>query len=514
MREKVLETVVVGFLAGVFVRSYVPAGFPVAVLLLLAAVIVVLVGLFFSSRWHPALLIIPLILAAFSGGIARYALSEPGPSPLDAYSGKQVTLEGVVAAEPDVRDTETFLTIALRSLDTGGKKEPVSGKVRISVDAHAPYLYGDLLKFTGLLRAPQSFETSSGSVFDYPSYLAKDGIYYELYRPKVSVLGTGAGNPVVASLLSFKHAFLASFDRNIPEPESGLASALILGNKRAVGNELTSDYRRAGIAHIIVLSGYHLSLVSYWLTKAFSFLPGAPAAGIGALGVIAFTIMAGASATAVRAAIMALIALLATVTSRRYRADRALYLAAFLMVAENPKLLAFDPSFQLSFLAAVGLVYLSPYVRSKLARIRWIPERFGIKDVVAATIATQLFVLPRLVAMSGMLSFVSIVANVSILPLVPLTMLGCALAGVAGFVGSVAAVPFSLAAFLLLRYQIAAAQFFGGLPFAAVMITSFSAWALAASYAALAWFAYRVNRRAGPRVARAGELPAAHRGDG
>ena len=70
--------------------------------------------------------------------------------------------------------------------------------------------------------------------------------------------------------------------------------------------------------------------------------------------------MTGGSATVVRASIMSLIVILGKATGRMHNAALTLFIAAFLMLLHNPRILAFDPSFQLSFLATLGLVYLSP----------------------------------------------------------------------------------------------------------------------------------------------------------
>ena len=132
--------------------------------------------------------------------------------------------------------------------------------------------------------------------------------------------------------------------------------------------------------------------------------------------------MTGASATVVRAAIMALIAVSGKMFGRSYSAPRALLVAGFFMLIENPKILIFDPSFQLSMLATIAMIYAVPIVDRYLSRgalAKW--DKF--REILSATISTQIFVLPFLLYSMGNISVVSLFSNILILAFVPYTML-------------------------------------------------------------------------------------------
>jgi len=148
-----------------------------------------------------------------------------------------------------------------------------------------------------------------------------------MLSPKITLAQKGQGNPVMSQLIRAKSKFMDAVDVSIPEPESALLGGLVLGEKHSLGAEITDSFRRAGIVHTIVLSGYNLTIVARALMWLFSFLPALLSGFAGALGIVAFTLMTGASATAVRAAIMALIAILAKLVHRDYDIKRALFLA-------------------------------------------------------------------------------------------------------------------------------------------------------------------------------------------
>src|SRR3989344_3601164 len=493
MRRNVFEMIVSAFLIGVFLRSFFELSFYTILFLFFLACVFLAYG-FFSKQGRERRLffLIPLFFLCALLGAIRYELSEPHSSVLGQFIGETVILEGTISGEPDRRDTNTVLAVRVDVVQVNQQLLKTRELIRISAPIYPEFLYGDRIRVRGVVEKPENFETDSGRIFDYQSYLAKEGVYYQISRPVITFIEHGQGNPIASYLFQFKHALLASSARVIPDPEHGLLAGLLFGEKHSIGDDFSELFRKSGLVHIVVLSGFNLTIVAYALMYLFSFLPRTLSVGAGGLGILAFTIMTGASATAVRAALMAGIALLAKVTARAYRIKRALFLAALRMIFYNPKLLVFDPSFQLSFLATIGLVYFSPFVEKKIC---FVPERFGLREIVAATLSTQLFVLPLLINLSGTVSLIGIFANIAVLPMIPITMFFGALASFAGLLHTVLATPFGYAAYFLLHYEILAAEFFGNLPLAAVSVPSLPTWVIVLSYLALGAFIYRLYRK-------------------
>jgi competence protein ComEC len=150
-----------------------------------------------------------------------------------------------------------------------------------------------------------------------------------------------------------------------------------------------------------------------------------------------------------------------------------------LMLVHNPYLLVYDPGFQLSFLATMGLILLSPYLLEKCTRI---PTMFGIRNFFTATLATQIFVLPLLLYQMGTFSVVAILVNVLVLPMVPVAMLFTFLTGIVGFLSHTIGLGIGYIAYLSLGYIITVAEIFGALPFASFTIQVFPFWITILSY--------------------------------
>jgi competence protein ComEC len=166
------------------------------------------------------------------------------------------------------------------------------------------------------------------------------------------------------------------------------------------------------------------------------------------------------------------------------------------MVLYNPFTLAFDPSFQLSALATLGLVAFTPIFAAQLA---WIPTRFGLREIASSTLGTQTAVLPLLLYQTGNLSIVGLPANILALLPVPIAMFFSIIAAIGGMIFGSYAVPLAYPAYTLLWYIIHVAQFFASLPFAAVSIPAFSAWWMFGAYVLMfgSYYLYQSKRPAG-----------------
>jgi competence protein ComEC len=479
MGSKVLWSVVCGFLGGVLVRSLASLPWPYAAFFIILAALCAFLARS-DVRMRSALVLGAVACVSFGIGMARMDLAALRGDPQLAHVlGEEIAVEGVVIAEPDVRENSVRLTLAADTLAAGNVRTPVHTRLLAVASAHTPAAYGERVVATGRLDAPEPFDTGAGHVFNYPMYLGKDRILYELSFAEVEPLGGGRADPFTAFALGVKHYLLGGLYRAISEPEAGLAAGITLGDKRSVGEDLSDSFVRASLIHIVVLSGYNITVVINAASAVLSYLPRIFRFGAGGLVVAFFILMTGGAATAIRAGLMAYLAVYARLTGRTFIALRALGATAVLMVLWNPWTLVFDPSFQLSALATLGLVLFTPLYER---RLRIVPARFGLREIVASTIATQTAVLPLLLYQSGTLSLVALPANLLALIAVPLAMGLSVIAALAGLVLGPYAVFAGFPAYLALSYIIHVATAFAALPFAAVQLPAFSAWLLAAAY--------------------------------
>jgi len=279
--------------------------------------------------------------------------------------------------------------------------------------------------------------------------------------------------------------------RYIHEPKSGLLAGILFGEKSALDDKMERDFRTVGLMHIVVLSGYNVSLVIQVFSKTLRFLPLAIRSALSVLAIAAFAILVGAGPTVIRASIMAVFIVLAGFTHRRYHITRALFIAGICMVIWNPKILYFDISFQLSFLATYGLIVFAPYFEKKFS---FLPKSFAIRDSAIATISAQIIVMPLIIYSIGEFSLISPVVNVLVLFAVPMAMLFGFLTGVIGLISGALATVLSVVASYLLAYQLWIVSLFANIPFATIVFPKFHWLIMLFMYGLIAWWVINIQK--------------------
>lgn len=408
--------------------------------------------------YHSTRYLVEVISVLVLIGAATYSVFAPAPSTpeLDSAVDSKVVVEGVVVREPDVRERAVLLTV----------KSDV-GMVLVRADRFTAVAYGDRILATGKIELPQEFETDTGRTFNYPMYLRAHGISHTMSFAHIEIVSHNNGHPIVAPLLGIKNWFVRGIETALPEPESSLLSGLLLGEKRGLGESLTESFRRSGVIHIIVLSGYNVALViNFILAGAALFLSRRLAFTVAGVAALAFMIMTGASETAVRATLMALVVLVSKAFYRPAIGLRILLMVAAGMAVWNPFLVLFDLSYQLSILATLGLILFSEWF---IPYLTWTRSKTLI-EIISTTLATQIAVLPLLIYSVGQVSLIALVTNILVLVAVPWAMLFGFIAALLALLSPIISFPVSVVAYALLAYIINVSMFLGSLPFASIQI--------------------------------------------
>jgi competence protein ComEC len=473
-----LITITSGFASGVFLRSLFTFDWPPIVFALLLAALLGAAAFMKPRLAYTTGAAFCIFLAL---GMLRASLADTQlPSTFAKNLRHRVSYEGLVVSDPDVRDANQRVEIRVSNA--------TESTVMLAIAPHYPKVaVGDHVHVSGTLFLPEAFLTDGGRVFRYDKYLERDDVRFILNFSYLRVVAEAPWYSLSAMLARIKHSFIDGLTTTLPEPYASLAGGIVIGGKSGLGNDLKDAFIRSGLVQIIVLSGYNVMVVAEWIMAALALTKlkkrWSTIAGICAI--LIFVGIAGASATALRAMIMAIIALYARATGRTYAAGRALFFVIFLMLVWNPLYLVFDPGFGLSVAATAGLIWLAPLIEkiiSFMKNVFW-------KNAIATTLAAQIAVLPLLLYDTGNLSLVALPVNLLVLPIVPLAMGFSAFAGLAGMIfgsfiplfGIVLAFP----AYLATTYLIFIAQESARLPFAAFTLPLFPFWLVLAAYAAL-----------------------------
>ncbi len=477
MRDKIFYAICFGFIFGVLLRSLLFLDLYLTILFCFISIAVIVFFVYVSkNKWGT---ITGFFILAICFGVLRFHFIDSSFTNIyDSHVGQIVQLKGEIIDEPEIKENNQHLIIE-------------TGKVKISVSADfsEEYKYGDEILLFGKLEKPENFITDYGKEFDYVNYLRKDGILYVINFPTTKIVSHGNGNRIKSILFSVKEKFLEKIDSSIKEPESLFMGGLILGDKASFSQSLRQSFVNTGTIHIVALSGYNVTIVAEWIMKLFKFLPKNFAIGLGIFSIILFVIMTGANSTAIRAGIMAVLALVARATGRNYDVARALILAGIFMVFLNPLILVYDVSFQLSFIATIAVIFVAPKMEKYFT---WVTKKFELRDIVTVTCSAYVFVLPFILYKMGTLSIVALPANVLILPFIPFTMLLGFMTGFAGLFSLILAFPFGIISYVFLHYELLVINIFSNLPFASLSIPNSPLIIILVIYA---YFIYRLFSR-------------------
>lgn len=439
-----LLTLVIAWLFGLVAASFLTQ--PVWMWLLLAG------GgglLLFGLRTRQALRwpLVCLITLALAG--ARYQSAQPtfDETTLAHYNEiGTVTLEGVVWDEPDERDTRTNLRVQVETLTVLGEAPraasgvalvyaPSLSTARLAETGEPRWRYGDRVRIIGNLETPPEFES-----FSYRDYLARLGVYSQVRQAEVEFLAAEQGHWLYQPIFNFKAHALNTLEQLFPEPHAALLQGILLGVESRIPQTIKDQFSTTGTSHIVAISGFNIAILVGLFMTLFSRVAGPNRGALLTIAVIVFyTVLVGASASVVRAAIMGSLGVIGQRLGRSGAGLNLLALAAFGMTLVNP-LTLWDVGFQLSAAATLGLIVYGDALKVGLQT--WLEKRLApsqaarlanfASDLFLLTLAAQITTLPILAYTFRQVSIISLVANVLILPVQPAVMI---LGGVALLLG-------------------------------------------------------------------------------
>jgi len=458
----------------------------------------------FLRRYKKHLLLAGFCLLVLFGGCLRFQSSLPvvNEQHLQFYNDKgTVEIKGKVCNEPEARNTASILQLSASEIQIDGAKRGISGKALIRVPRYQEYHYGDILKVTGKLETPPQFDD-----FDYKGYLARQGIYSIINYPKIEKLDTAKGFKPLGWIYSLRNRLSQSLSLALPEPQASLAQGIFLGLRGNIPYSLQEAFSRTGTAHLLAISGLHLSIIIGIFLSAAIWLFGRRYSiyiWLAFLAIWLYALVTGMRPPVVRGAVMGSMFLLAEYLGRQRSASTALALAAAVMVGIEPQVL-WDASFQLSFLAMAGLILLSPYFQAWARRgVAVTIGREGTAaslcnfaaDSFAVTSAAVLATWPVIAHYFDVVSFVSLPATFFALLALPGIIITSALVGGTGLLAPFLAQILGWVAWLFLSYVILVVQAFDALPFSSAKLSSIHIWQIWIYYAFLAVIMAAINYR-------------------
>ena len=302
--------------------------------------------------------------------------------------------------------------------------------------AYPRLIAGDAVRWSGRFRPLTESE--------YDLWLASQGISALCQATDLTLVQHD--DSAAGALEGFRQASGDALQRVLPEPEGGLAAAILIGLRDRVDKEVAADFTTAGVSHIVAISGWNIAIVAATVAALLGGLFSRRRRAVVTMGaIVAYTLFAGASPSVVRAAVMAGVALLAVESGRGSRAMVGLAWAIAGMLVVEPDTVG-DAGFQLSAAATAGLVAWATPITKRLDDCApWLPG--PLRESLGVSLAAQAATLPIALLAFGRLALIAPAANLVAVPLVPPAMAAGAVAFVAGWMGTIGA-PFWLCGLL------------------------------------------------------------------
>jgi competence protein ComEC len=324
--------------------------------------------------------------------------------------------------------------------------------------AYPRLIAGDSVKWTGTIR-----ELTDG---DYDRYLAAQGIGASCRATGLEVLAHD--DSPAGRLEALRQSYGDALQRVLPEPEGGLSSAILIGLRDRVDRGVAASFTAAGVSHIVAISGWNIAIVAATVAALIRGRLTRRRRALVTIGaIVAYTLFAGASASVVRAAVMAGVALAALESGRGSRVLVGLAWAVAIMILVEPATVA-DVGFQLSAAATVGLLaWATPLTGWLETRAPRLPA--ALRESLGVSLAAQAATLPIALLTFGRLAIIAPAANLVAVPLVPPVMATGALAFAAGWASALGAPSWitgllAMPAALLLSVLIAVVQAAAAVP--------------------------------------------------
>lgn len=281
---------------------------------------------------------------------------------------QEVTIEGKLLREPERFPHRGRLHVEALSLWRDGAFQPATGKILLNVRTlTGPWRYGDVLRLSIRLRPPRNFSTPGS--FDYEGYLARQEIYLTAFLwddARIERVGW-QGNILRGHIERLRREIGTFFSDRLQEQTAAVLRALIIGDEGGLTKDIRTAFSRAGVAHVLSISGLHISFVAAASYGAWWWLLGRSrhvllrcvmpklAAGLTIPPVLFYAGLAGGSIATWRSVLMIVVYLFAVLLGRHEEVYRSLALAALLISILWPGAVL-DISFQLSFLSVLSLV--------------------------------------------------------------------------------------------------------------------------------------------------------------
>jgi competence protein ComEC len=323
-------------------------------------------------KWNP-LLGISMLLLIFLAGAFHSSRNDHSRivSHLSHYDSIEA-YKGIVSES--VQETARFnkTKVRVNEIKTNENWHRASGEILLYFPREMILQYGDMLLAFG--RPDEISPPSNPYEFDYRRFLQRQNVFHQHFvrqENEILIIGSDQGSGFYSMVLRVrKHAANLIKTHMQGKHEQAVALALVMGIKDELDNELTRAYGIAGAMHVLAVSGLHVGIVYGFLLLIFGNIRRRKHgriifAVINLLALWTYALLTGFAPSTIRATIMFSAIIISQAFRRQTSIYNSIFFSAFIILLYNPNMI-FAIGFQLSFLAVLGIVYLTPKIHRSI----------------------------------------------------------------------------------------------------------------------------------------------------
>ena len=373
---------------------------------------------------------------------------------------ENIEIEAVIISS--VKENEYYNSYTIK----GKTEEFKNKKFILYVRKDVVLEYGDKIKITGQFFKPEESRNYKG--FNYKKYLQTEKIYGTIKADKAELKSKNNTIFIFKLSNSIRNKIIEQIKNILPEETSGLLIGLMLGDKTYISDDIIKDFQKSSLAHILAVSGAHVSYIILGLTYLVSInkMPKKSGYIFIIFVLIVFIFLTNFSVSVIRACIMSIILILSKIFHKKADIKNTIIISVLIILIFNPYSI-YSVSMQLSYLGTIGVVFVAPLLT---------PTRCsGLQKILKVTsipIAAQITILPIMIKNFNTISLTFLFSNIIAMPVLGICIIGGYLITFVSFIWLGLAQKIGIIFNLILKILIHIANFFANLKLSNIYVVT------------------------------------------
>lgn len=278
--------------------------------------------------------------------------------------------------------------------------------------------FGNRIKIKGTFLEPEEQRNYKG--FNYKKYLQTQGIYGSIKSKNIELIKKNDVNILLMLSNKLRNSIINNIKTILPNNTEGLLEGILLGYKEDLDEDISKNFQKSSLSHLLAVSGTHVSYIILALTFFISISKMSKKCGylLIIFTLIAFLFLTNFSISVMRACIMASILIISKLVYRKLNIANSLGIALLITLVSNPLSIQ-SVSLQLSYLGTMGVIYLSPLLNNAFEKI-YLNKK--ISKILSVPISAQIFIAPIIIKTFHTISFTFLLSNIIAIPLLGVIM--------------------------------------------------------------------------------------------